>query len=285
MGARGSPFLSLEARRLLKQVLGGSSLRPILFAVFLISSLGWFADSFYGALEDLLKGWFSTEALGLYRLLLALPFVVTLVLLVRQAQHWSDTPLPFRVRAEHPARPAKALILFLSRPKDAELASNDAVRGALQDPTTVQAIEGPWRMNMEALAHHQKYLREVVLIESSGDGGSRAARAKFNALLVRLWPDAKARVRTQGDFDPELDNGADYFDLEKMVRVVDDIVRTLLEEGIADHELIVDITSGPKIVTAAGSAVAIADRRRFQYVDTHTYEVVAFESFWEEEKE
>lgn len=284
MTAQGSSLLSFHARRLLKQVLGGPSWVPILVTAFLLVSMGWFADSFYGALEDLLKGWLSTEALGWYRLLLTLPFLCTLVILVRQAQRWSNTPLPFRVRAERPARPAKALILFLSRPKDVDLAFNEGIRGALDDRETVQAIKGPWRMNMEALAHHQKSLREVVVIESSGDGGSRAARAKFSALLTRLWPDMSARCRTQGDFNLKLDDGVDIFDLEQLVRIVDDIVRDLMAEGIADHELIIDITSGPKIPTAAGSAVAMADRRRFQYVDTHTYEVMAFESFWEEEQ-
>ena len=69
----------------------------------------------------------------------------------------------------------------------------------------------------------------------------------------------------------------DVGDLEALVQALDEIYQQLLLSGVRRDHVVIDITGGTKLVSAAGVAVALAEGRRFQVVDTHDHTVTVFD--------
>lgn len=281
-----------ERHRLLVHLLGSSHWRPVLFTVLVLTSLGWFADSLFVLADGWLRhGWLgqASPALG-PSLVLALPFpllVLWLLLLARRAR----SRLNFRVHRQERPWDVEGLVLFLS-PLDEEKSSQvralvEGPAGSLESKEDRGRVEGPWRMPLEALAGHTfdggSHLKEVVIVDSSGEKGSHAQLDGFRALLDHLWPGREGdrypglggpvRVRVLSTILDDRPEGVDVFDVESLVRDLDRLFHRLVEEGLHRNKVVFDITSGSKLASVAGASVALATGRRFQYVDTHDYRV------------
>ncbi len=283
-------LIDQEMKQLLSHVLGTTQWRTVVVGLAFLVTLGWFADGLYSVVEGLARWLVLANPPGWQlRVHLAptLCFLMLLLWILGRARGWRER-LRFRVVAERPPRPAKAMILFLStfRPdlRDATLASYEKVEGALADPEVRQQIEQAWRMPIEALANHQDSLIQLVLVTSPGEDGSHRLLPQFLGLLGRLWPEHGLIIQTVDEFFPELDKGVDFLDLERQVQVVDTMLRTLVEDGLRPEDIIIDVTGGTKLSTVAGQSVALAEGRRFQYVFTTGYEVVAYEASYLEDQ-
>ena len=259
-----------EIRALLVHFLGSRRWTVVLMAVGLLVFTGWFADSFYALLDSHLQRWWGTlmEPSPWVTLWLSLPFVALVTFLVLQAKR-ARSQLVFRVTAERNPPQCRGLILFLSPPRTPEeRTANLAVTGALGEPATLAQIQGPWRMPLEALAYHRQQLREVVVVFSAG---KNEAKNHFLELVRRLWPDGQARIRTHSEVLGDLQDGVDFFDLEAMVAVTEALFHQLQQERhLKASEILIDITGGPKVASAAGAVVALVEWRRFQYVQQTT---------------
>lgn len=273
-----------EMKQLLSHVLGTTHWFTVFVGLAFLVTLGWFADGFYSVVEGLARWLVLSQPPGWeLRIHLAPPlfFLLLLLWILGRARRWRER-LRFRVVAERPPRPAKVLVLFLSafppHQRDAILAAYEGVQGALSDFEVRQQVEKAWRMPIEALASHQETLSQLVVVTSPGEDGSHRLLSRFFGLLGRLWPGHGLMLRTVEEFVPEFDKGIDFFDLERQVQVVDSIVRQLVEEGSNPEDIVIDVTGGTKLSTVAGQSVALAEGRRFQYVFTDGYEVVAYEA-------
>lgn len=51
----------------------------------------------------------------------------------------------------------------------------------------------------------------------------------------------------------------------------------LASKGHGSRDILIDITSGKKVSTVAGAAVALAEDRQFQYVDTTDFRVRTYD--------
>ena len=280
-----------EMKRLLSHVLGTTHWFPVLVGIAFLASLGWFSDSLFNTLDALARWAFLGQRPGQefrVQLVLLIPFLALLGWLLGRARMWRER-LRFRVVSERPPRQAKALVLFLSAPKpferDEVMASYDEISGDLADAGIREQIEKAWRMPIEALASHQRTVDQLVLVTSPGKYGSHGLLGNFLELVERLWPDHRLRVRTVGDFLPDLSNGVDFFDLERQVQALDTVIRRLVAEGLRPEDIVIDVTGGTKLSTVAGQSVALAEGRRFQYVFTEGYEVVAYEASYLEDED
>lgn len=280
-----------ELRRLLGHLLGGSHWFPVVVCIAFLVSLGWLSDSLFNTFDALLRWLILGQQPGpdlRVQLALMIPFLLLIGWFFRRARHWRER-LRFRVISSRPPRPARALVIFLSelnRDRDSALASYEKLKGDLSDSETRAQVQNSWRMPIEALASHRETLEKLIVLTSrpeEGKGGSHFLLPKFLGLVNRLWPDHGLQILTSEDFLPSWKNGVDFLDLERQVQVLDTILQTLVSEGLRPHEIVIDITGGTKLSTAAGQAVALAEGRRFQYVFTKGYEVVDYEASYLEE--
>ncbi|MEM9553814.1 MAG: hypothetical protein AAGC60_06125 [Acidobacteriota bacterium] len=281
-------LLAQDVRGLLHHLLGSSRLGQIVFTVLTLAALGWFADSCYGVLTAWVEHWALGKPMPTTQVYSALwltaPLVVLLTLGLIVARR-AVRRLVFRVRSSREPRGVRALILFLSVPRG--LDADAAVTGSIHDPAVRARLAGPWRMLLEALVFHdERRLEHAIVIESRAAGskpGSRESRDEFFALLDRLWPERSVLVRPASDLVPELDDGVDFFDLGALVQATDEVLRRLVgETGLRREQVVIDVTGGTKIATAAGAAVALAEGRRFQYVATHDYGVTVYDPTYEQ---
>ena len=280
-----SELLDQEMRDLLRHFLGSTRPSVVVLAALSLSFLGWFADSLYGAVDSHLRWWLTgarPPAGGLWTLLLAGPFLLVLIVLIVKAKK-ARRRHDFRVVGSSDPHGVRALVVFLSEP-EAELLPHDLeLGGRLDEASTRAQIRGKWRMPAEAVAFHafapDSVLRDLIIVGSSGVKGSQPRAADFRRWLERLWPAGgrDVRLRLLEELLPEdVPAGVDVDDLESLVQVFDEIYRRLEHEGVSRHRVVIDITSGTKLVTAAGVAVALAEGRRFQYVD-RGYAVTLFD--------
>jgi hypothetical protein len=279
----GSNLAAQQARYLLVHLLGSPQMVVVLLAVALLVSLGWFADSLFALLDALLQGAIRGDRppSPWVTLFLALPFLGLAVWLLRKA-HTARTDLAFRVTAEPNPPSCSGLILFLSPPfSDEERLANLAIEGALGDPDTLARIRGPWRMPLEALAYHRRTLKEVVVVYSEE---KNQEKNDFLDLVRKLWPNPTANICTHSDILGDHQGGVDFYNLEVMVDVTDRLFGHLQRERrLKPRDILIDITGGPKIASAAGAMVALVQWRRFQYVlgTDGTYTVTAFDPIYQ----
>jgi hypothetical protein len=196
------------------------------------------------------------------------------------------------IKVEQSAKPCKGLIVFLSRPSNPDTNSvQDDLFDSLGGPTeadslTVEAnrkkLIGPWRMPVEAVAHHIATLKVVVVIFPVVEP-SRLSKGnpnlRFCELLRRLtmFKSDPPKIRPYTP-DDTLDSGVDFLDPYQVLSAVESAKRILLErESLRPEEIIIDITGGQKVTSGIAAASAFDDRVRCQYVDTNSYKVSAYD--------
>jgi len=181
-------------------------------------------------------------------------------------------------------QPCKVLLLFLSPPGKDEpnlpALLNDAyIKGRISDRAVRERLQASWRMPLEAVAAHVRRLRKVVVIPSSGRSGTAGKAPLFRDLLLHLLPNQESVeiLDVTAWLGAPWDKGVDFEDLKALVNVLIAIESRL--EKTPPYEIMIDITGGQKPPTAAGTAIALGEGRRFQYVSTldmtvRTYDLI-----------
>lgn len=152
-----------------------------------------------------------------------------------------------------------------------------------------------WRVNAEALRPHMypgSRLKEVILIASS-DTEFSAGSSQYLERSKRLLSDILSRhgcprvivgscegikLSNAGQLS-RLGSSVDFDDLGAVVAALYAINAHLKKKyNCTDADVLADISSGTKLVTAAGLAFAtLVENRRVQYVNTNSFAVRSFD--------
>jgi len=279
--------------RLLHELFRGTDSRTIFLAVLFLALMHWaatdvqmFFEEYYGAVRPI--GWAHFDLLWhLLSIVMILGYIWFLRKIASKAPGGK-----LDIRVEQFAKPCKGLIVFLSRPRNApEKEDQDDLLDSLGGPNeadglTIQAnrekLRGPWRMPIEAVAHHIATLKVLVVVFPLPDPWLLASgnpNLRFCELVRRL---------TQFKTDPpkvvpltldrNLESGINLLDPNQVLSAVEGAKRILLEEeSLRPEEIIIDITGGQKVTSGIAAASAFDDRVRCQYVDTNSYKVSAYD--------
>lgn len=298
-----------DARGLLVNLLGSQLGWPMLLAVILIMAVGWLADGLFGLAEAGVGRLLTLSGPRLHwladpdRVHVAAQASIALVgmLILMGFHRWARRArerYPFTVDIDTQPRKVRALILFLSFPGNDEIRERYArLEGDLSAPGTLRALErAPWRMPLEAIRYHMPKLEHVVLIGSSGPGGTRREVDAFRKLLDRLVPGHHLHVATVDELMPTIPRtparaaelghapaidargGFSFHDPETLFMVVEAVLAHLVGgERLAPEDILIDVTGGTALASVAGAAAAGGLFRRFEYVAfderTEHYEV------------
>lgn len=273
--SRHAPGLAQEqARRVVQHLLGGGELRTMAMVVAMLVGVGWFADSLYGWLEDIgnaLEGRPVDDWFPLYRVIAVTAFVGGFLHLYRLARAAREGYRP-TVRSEIQPAQVTGLVLYLSPLKS----DVDKLREALPVIEDIRAFRDRfgnmnWRMPLEAIDYHQPRLSHVILICSAGEDGSARQAALFRELAGRLFPQTGLT----------LIDGIDFDDVDALAEATNGAYTDLTQQGLRTWDILIDITGGHKTTAIAGTAVALAEGRRIQYVNQN-YKVCVFDVTYEQ---
>lgn len=160
----------------------------------------------------------------------------------------------------------KALIIFLSYLSNQN--HINAVRGIknINDLRNPPNDKIPWRMPIEIIDKYKDTLKYVYVFGS--ENGSYDQITLFQGLVNTLFPNINV-IRH--------DQPLDFEDLEKNLKGIEDAYKKLKEEKIDEKDIIIDLTEGQKIQSAAVGFSSLAYDRIFVYVSTNTYDIIAFD--------
>lgn len=269
------------AHKILSQLFASGRPWPVVLVALVMTALNLFASSLFE-----LTAWIDDRhALGWIHLGLGfLAFPLLLGWLIRAARKARQRLRPV-VKEDRP-QPVRGLILYLS-----VLQADHAEK--LADPRRekldlagfrLRYERASWRMPVEAVAHHAGRLDYVVVIPSQGAKGSAEQLPRFRELLSELFPAAGFRRVDIGQIPPSHPGDGDYQggldfegDSERLAAATDDAYDYLRGRGLEAKDILIDITGGQKTTSIVGSAVALAEGRRIQYVSTHDYGVRVYD--------
>ena len=269
-GARAPGAAQERARRLVQQLLGGHGVISTLVVIFLLAGLGWFGDSLFEWFVDVgrwidgepVEDWFPT-----HRLIAVGIFALQLLLLWWFASGAERLYRP-RVGSDETPGAVRGLILYLSNlPPPALQALKDDMEHIKGFDDFCERYGGlNWRMPLEAIHYHRSRLSEVVAITSQGAGGSASQWTTFEQVVGRCFPDAAMRLRAIGELDTRYAQGLVFENVNDVSRATDAAYWCLRDAGLTNGDILIDITGGQKPNAVAGTAVALAEGRRIQYV-------------------
>lgn len=297
MQQRRPPALQQQyLQQLLRALSGSHEKAAMLVIVSVIVLLGWLGGSVQNLLEatsirliyGFLFGLISDSAV-IDDSVIAVPIVlgtlalIALAVLFYRATRFGET-LHFMVTTNPSPAAAQALILYLSNPGEKDVALIDSLNGDVADLSIRKQFRGPWRIALEAIAYHKPILREVIVIpsaDSHGHTGSHGYVELFKSLVARLGNGSAPRVRCIGEFMPDYLEGVDFENMETLYEVTSQLFSKLIDEGLSQDAIVVDITSGNKVTTTTGTIIALAEGRRFQYINSTDHAVVTYSSGYE----
>ena len=290
MSTRRPPGLQKNyLRNLFLAILGTNELKTALAAITILIALGWLGTSLYELLVMLIAWVFLDKTFEIINIVTALLLSLlcggAILWLLHKARR-KGASLGFRIATDDAPKRARALILYLSNPNDVDSKLLDSVNGDISDASLRKRFAGSWRMPLEAIAYHKATLREIVLITSTDSAthtGSNRYAEVFEGLLNRLCNGATPRIRSAGDFVSEYADGVNFEDMEQLVSVTNAVFDALIDENMQRSDILIDVTSGTKVATAAGTVVALAEGRRFQYVSTQDYQVRTYDPTYDPE--
>lgn len=143
-----------------------------------------------------------------------------------------------------------------------------------------------WQQTLRGAAYHRASLQKLVLVGSSGPGGSGAGdQLDLCKGFLSCWFRGKVIIcgepqRAGDGYDTRWQ--ADFEDLSGMTHLLRNILRKLRrdEPGLTDSDLVIDCTGGFKVASIAAAMVTL-DRPKlmFQYVGTgaHAGDVIGFD--------
>ena len=226
-------------------------------------------------------------------------FGVLIIVLFVCAWRWKRDLLP-EVHVTSNPQPVRVLILFLSPPavgspddRENQREIVDTLAGSVLDKQIRNRLgASPWRMPVEAIAHH--YMRlETVIVMPSTDGvalntgaaipnGTYRHMAAFKSLIRRLTDglDRRPEVLSLAEYleDDAFEQGLGFEDIKQCVAVLNRLYQSLRRREVRERDILIDITGGQKPNSVAGAAAAITvPGREFQYISTHDKTVQAFD--------
>ena len=278
----------LSSLKVLSHLFASNRLGFVVKAVLLLTFFNWFSSAGWEWLQWL--PWLGGQKpAGIARLILGtVAFPVMLLWLVMQARNARQFIRP-RI-SEHSPNRVRGLVMFLSTLRqDYEERLPKALNEGLDlDGFRQQFDRASWRMPLEAVAYHTPDLELVVVIASAGDGGSFKQLDKFKTLLEQMFADAKFMLVPLEDCFGEKDDktafnkGVDFeINPERLARATNAAYEHMRKQGLRPSDILIDITGGLKVPTVVGSAVALAEGRRIQYVSTQDYHVRVYDVSYE----
>jgi hypothetical protein len=268
------------AYKILSQVFASGRVKPVLLVVLVGTALSLFGNSLWEILQwyddGNPPGWLHL-AIGF----LALPlFLAELLRLARQAR---ERVRP-RIAEDLDPPKVRGLILYLSTLTGGSVGSlEEALEGPMDLARFREAFgRENWRMPVEAVAYHRDRLQQVLLIPSSGARGSVGQVELFQRLLSALFPEPDFQCQPVGACFGQYAAGLDFEgDAESLAFATDEAYEHLRRGGLRHTDILIDITGGTKPATVVGSAVALAEGRRIQYVSTSDYRVRVYDVTYE----
>ncbi|MGZ8218749.1 hypothetical protein [Methylomagnum sp.] len=258
----------------------------MILVALVFTALNLFASAFY----EILQWHDDGHELGWKHLLTGLlAFPAMMVPLLIAARREREAMRPRIVEDAHPAE-VRGLILYLSTlPKDLYAALEQE---HLPNGLDVDAFCGlfgerqranNWCMPVKAVAHHRARLRHLIVIPSRGEQGSLRQLPLFSALLKHLFGDGGFEITAIGDCLPDYKEGLDFeTQTEELAKATDEAYVFLNKtKGLPRQDILIDITGGTKPTTFVGSAVALAEGRRIQYISTTDYSARVYDLSYE----
>jgi hypothetical protein len=193
--------------------------------------------------------------------------------------------LPIRqLRAQVLGRGRTAVVASVSTLTNGIAIAEDGSRVTKEGGETV-TISGNIRRDIEALeplkCNTQQFLRalaphieagalHIVLLGSHGELGSARLRARYAALLRHYLPKAEIDIES---VPLNMEN------LDAMKNLIIEICDSFIGRGIAEREIMIDVTAGHKTASiAAALATLHRPNLQFQYVRTEPpFDIVAFD--------
>ncbi len=298
---------------MVRQIAGSSRPAVVIGAIFLLVGLGWLASATWDLLTHLpplgVGGPFAwkIDLLGIF-----LP-VAYMIYLMWATRRWTST-VHVKVEQDDTPEAVRALVLFLSPVgRDRELAASllqVADAKPISDPAVRARFSGPWRMPLEAIAHHRERLQHVIVIPSrdhvkmdrkvdtgtacevelfagvvqklcSSAGGSKPPCVRS---LAEAWADSTDSRPPSAGQAQKLDaghktyvQGIDFENFQELVDAVEDAYAVLDKMKIPAKRILIDVTGGLKPSSVAGATAALGEGRRFQYVSTRDYHVRTYD--------
>lgn len=254
----------------------------LLLSLIMVVASGWVGDGLKG--ECLFQQWWGECGKGSMQILFrTLPALIGFFLSAWGTYCLAKGWLPIRHLAQNQTvRPHKVLIMPLSlffplpectdgicRVRDNK-GKEITFTGKLTDDIEAFSRAG-WRWNgqqfLRGLEPHLSagVLSDLVLIGSSGE------RASYTSLevakqLVGLYSDARVH------FYPE---AIDFEDIQSLQQVFDGWIKTFSDSGVAERDILLDITGGQKTTSIAAALTTLLwNRVEFQYVESRESVVV-----------
>lgn len=262
-------------RSILDSVKWGTWQVGSLIILFLVS-LNLSSNSIY----DILRGQFHCSQL------LILVFSGLLVIRIFRLAKEVTARVNLDIEQTDTPQLCKALILFLSPPGADEQwlrqALKDEPAGEIRDEKLRQRIQKSWRMPIEAVAYHLDRLERIVVLPSGDSPGSADGTFRYLGLfrdVVQWIIGTKKPLQLASLRELNLpEEGVDFENAQALMDTLNKAFSWLYGQGLKDYEILVDVTGGPKVPTvAAGAAVALGEKRRFQYVSTRDYKVRTYD--------
>lgn len=122
-----------------------------------------------------------------------------------------------------------------------------------------QGIRFSWEMQVRIIENYKDNLQFIYIIGSKS--GSYELIEKFKQLIHLLGYYNLKFIKLEGPIDFE--------DMKENIEAIESAYKKLKEEGIKDDEILIDITGGQKIQSAAGAFCALAKDRYFCYISTN----------------
>jgi hypothetical protein len=296
---KAAPGLAQDrARRLVNHLIGTGGGWTVAVTVLFLVSLGWFTDSLFEwmtAADHWLVGWAIEPWMPLHRIVGVLLFPLLVLVLYRRARGARDD-IQARIVVETEPYPVQGLILYLSNLRPDQI---EQLEQAMREPLDLDALcktlgSLNWYMPFRAIDFHKSRLRHVIAIcsadEQSKDGeiryGSASQFDQFAQLLERLLPEHRFSLLNASELpDDETakhPKGIDFEAADVVSDVTNAAFRYLRAQGLPLPEILIDITGGQKPNAVAGTAIALAEGRRIQYVSLKDYRVKVYDVTYEQ---
>ncbi|MFN3479889.1 MAG: hypothetical protein ACK415_05840 [Thermodesulfovibrionales bacterium] len=243
--------------------------------VFLVS--GWFPDGIAELLRVSMGGLFEKEWFsGIYKILFSLVVMSCIGFILKRAIKKHTGKVEVEIKQSPYVKVLAIFLSILSIKRETQEKELKVIEDALSKGTLDETAfnNKPWEMPIIAIKHHIPTLEFLYVFTSSGENGSSKLMPVFTKVINSLFPKIKVKEFTEG--------GIDFENVREVFGRVEELYQDLKEKGVADKEVIIDITGGQKPNTIAGAMATLAFGRKFQYVSTiyktvNSYDIAYFE--------
>jgi hypothetical protein len=118
-------------------------------------------------------------------------------------------------------------------------------------------IRNNWQMPLCAIDPHKNTLNEIIVLTSSGEKGSANQIDSFKSIVEKVFGATLANKLTF--------KACDFNDFDEIYTMTIQEFKNC--KGLANSEVLIDITGGNKIVSLALSSAALSKGRLIQYVE------------------